>query len=158
MDRMTPRSQAVDFGILLGLAYQQFVVELRTAHAAAGFDTGRSDGYVFRALARGPLTISDLAKRLNITKQAAGQIVDDMQRRGFVERGADPHDARARPVRLSARGREALAAARRFHRQFEQRLVRAHGREAVGALRDLLTAIAGGADQVRDPSIRALYL
>src|SRR5215470_12409074 len=105
MDGMEDKTQPVDLGILLALAYQQFVVELREAHAKAGFgDTGRSDGYVFRALATGPMTVNDLAARLQISKQGAGQIVDDMQRRGYVQRRPDPSDGRARLVSLSERG------------------------------------------------------
>jgi hypothetical protein len=40
-------------GASLGLAYQEFVRELRQAQAGLGFgDLGRSDGFVFRRLAR----------------------------------------------------------------------------------------------------------
>src|SRR5438477_266200 len=54
---MTAPAQPLDIGILMVAAYQQFVVELRAATAAQGFDdTGRSDGYVFRALAGGQMT------------------------------------------------------------------------------------------------------
>jgi DNA-binding MarR family transcriptional regulator len=152
-------AEQVDLGILLGLAYQEFVRELRETHAAQGFgDTGRSDGIVFRALATRPMTVSDLATRLQVTKQGAGQIVDDMEQRGYVERRPDPDDARARLVYLSARGKAALASARRFHRGYQRRLARTHGAEAVRVLRELLEAIAGGAEQTVDPKLRALYL
>jgi DNA-binding MarR family transcriptional regulator len=156
---MTDRTQPIDLGILLALAYQEFVRELREAHAEGGFDDiGRSDGVVFRALSSRPMTVSDLAGRLGISKQGAGQIVDDMERRGYLERRPDPGDRRARLLYLSARGNAALAAARGFHRRYERRLVRTHGREAVGTLRAVLQAMAGGADQAVDPRLRALYL
>lgn len=75
--------QPVDLGMLMALAYGQFVVELRAYLAEAGFDDlGRSDGYVFRALDAAPLTTSELAERLRISKQGAGQIIADMQARG----------------------------------------------------------------------------
>jgi DNA-binding MarR family transcriptional regulator len=155
---MTAREQPVDLGIMLGVAYQEFVRELHTAHAAAGFaDLGRSDGFVFRSLAVRPMTVSELAAHLEITKQGAAQVIDDMERRGYVEREPDPSDRRARLVRLSARGERALATARRFHRDYERRLIRAHGKEAVGTLRAMLEAIAG-AEQSVDPRMRAFYL
>jgi DNA-binding MarR family transcriptional regulator len=155
---MTATAQPIDLGILLGLAYQEFVRELREEHDRLGFtDLGRSDGFVFRALADGPRTVTDLAARLQITKQGAGQIIDDMERRGYVERTPDPGDRRAKLVGLSARGREALASARDFHRRYAEQLVRSHGREAVTTLRTLLIAIAGP-DQAVDPRLRALYL
>jgi DNA-binding MarR family transcriptional regulator len=148
-----------DLGILLALAYQEFVRELRETHAAQGFgDTGRSDGIVFRALSVTPLTVSGLAARLEISKQGAGQIVEDMERRGYVERRPDPDDARARLVYLSGRGNAALANARRFHRRYERRLARTHGAAAVRTLRAVLESMAGGAEQTVDPKLRALYL
>src|SRR5690349_23344651 len=131
-------SPTLDFGILLVLAYQEFVRELRDTLTRQGFDDqGRSDGYVFRALQAKPMTTSELADRLEISKQGAAQIVEDMGRRGYVERHPDPNDGRARLLHLSERGRTALAAARRFHQRFERRLITEHGAEAVATLREL---------------------
>jgi DNA-binding MarR family transcriptional regulator len=155
---MAATGQPLDIGILLAAAYQEFVRELRATVAAQGFeDNGRSDGYVFRALADGPMTVSALAERLEITKQGAGQLVESMERRGYVRREPDPDDRRARLVALSERGENALRAARRFHQRYERRLVREHGAEAVATLRALLGAVAGE-QAAEDPRLRALYL
>jgi DNA-binding MarR family transcriptional regulator len=146
---MPPTAQGLDLGILMGLAYQAFVRELNAWHVDHGFDDlGRSDGYVFRSLAAGPLTVSSLAARLGISKQGAGQIVDDMRRRGYVEQRPDPTDGRARQLALTSRGQAALAAARTFHRRFERRLAREHGKQNVTLLRAMLGAIAGETDEV----------
>jgi DNA-binding MarR family transcriptional regulator len=148
-------ADATDIGILLALAYQQFVDELRAALAAEGVhDQGRSDGYVLRAVAAGPVTVSELAERLAISKQGAGQIVDDMVGRGYLERYPDPDDGRARLLRLSPYGRDVLAAARRFHRGYERRLRRTHGAEQVATLRAMLEAIAGADTE----TVRALHV
>jgi DNA-binding MarR family transcriptional regulator len=150
------RSGKIDIGILLVLADQEFVRELRDHLAAQGYDDqGRSDGFVLRTLFDGPTTISRLAERLEITKQGAGQIADDMARRGYVERRPDPSDARARLLHLTDRGRAALSAARRFHTSYERRLRKRLGDEAVDALRDVLTEMAGEA-QISTPHFRAL--
>jgi DNA-binding MarR family transcriptional regulator len=103
------------------------------------------------------MTVSELADRLEISKQGAGQIVDDMERRGYVERRPDPTDGRARLLHLAEHGRAALAAARRFHQRYERTLIAEHGQEAVASLRAVLTAMAGE-DQTADPRFRALYL
>ena len=144
-------------GASLGLAYQEFVRELREAQAGLGFgDLGRSDGFVFRALGSQPMTVSELIARLQISKQGAGRIVDDMERRGYVERHPEPDDGRARLLHLSGRGRAALAAARRFHQRYERRLARARPGGG-GHLRQLLEGIAGP-EQAVDPRLRAMYL
>jgi DNA-binding MarR family transcriptional regulator len=132
-----------DLGILLALAYQEFVTQLHEALGDRGFDDlARSDGYVFRALDAEPLTTSALADRLGVSKQGAGQLVDDMARRGYVQSRPDPSDGRARLLELTSRGKRALAAARDFHRRYEQRLARRHGRGHVDDFRAILTAMA----------------
>ena len=150
------RSGKPDFGILLLLADQEFVRALRATTAEQGFDDqGRSDGFVLRTLAGGPTSISGLAERLEITKQGASQIVDDMERRGYVERRPDPSDARARLLQLTSKGEAALKAARKFHQAYERRLRRQFSDEAIDSMRDVLTAMAGEA-QVSTPHFRAL--
>jgi DNA-binding MarR family transcriptional regulator len=149
-----------DLGILMALSYQEFVREMHVDLAARGYDDlGRSDGYVFRALTETAMNTSDLAERLGITKQGAAQIVDDMTRRGYLTSGPDPDDRRARLLELTDRGSAALAAARSFHRRYEARLVRRHGRAAVTTLRELLTATGpAGPDGALDARLRAMYL
>jgi DNA-binding MarR family transcriptional regulator len=149
-----------DFGILLALAYQQFVSELHQDLGERGFDDlARSDGYIFRALDAAPLTTSALAERLGISKQGAGQMVDDMTRRGYLQSRPDPSDRRARLLELSTRGRTALDAARAFHRRYEQRLARRHGRAHVDTVRAVLTAMAPTyGEGALDPRLRAMHV
>ncbi|MGI5128270.1 MarR family winged helix-turn-helix transcriptional regulator [Pseudonocardia sp. CA-107938] len=145
-----------DFGILLVAAEHEFVRGLRATTAERGFaDQGRSDGFVLRTLGDGPTTISAMAKRLEITKQGASQIADDMERRGYVERRPDPSDARVRLLHLTERGEAALAAARAYHRAYERRLRERFGDAVIDGVREVLTAMAGE-DEVRSPHFRAL--
>jgi DNA-binding MarR family transcriptional regulator len=139
----------LDLGILLGLAYQRFTDQLWQALGTQGFDDlGRAYGYVFRALAAEQLSQRELAARLDITDQGMAKILGEMVERGYVERRPDPTDSRVKRLRLARRGREALAAARRFHAQFERDLARAQGAGAVTTLRRVLAAVAaaGGDD------------
>ena len=134
-----------DFGILLGLAYQAFKAELHQALGTAGFDDVKpSFGFVFRALDRGPCTASQLAALLDISNPGGTKIVGEMVTAGYVERVPDPADGRARPLHLTARGRAALATARRFHTDFERRLAGEHGLDRVATVRAVL---AGHLDQ-----------
>jgi DNA-binding MarR family transcriptional regulator len=154
-----PASLEPDLGILLAMAYQEFVRELHVDLAGRGYDDlGSSDGFVFRALGRHPMTVSALAVRLEVTKQGAGQIIDDMERRGYVVRTPHPNDARAKLVDLSARGRGALAAAHAFHQRREAGLVRQHGPRALDTLRAVLTTLSGGVRELADPRLRAMYV
>ncbi len=50
--------------------------------------------------------LTALAHKAGMTKQAMGQIVDDLERLGYVERTPDPGDGRAKIVRFTAAGLE----------------------------------------------------
>ncbi len=54
--------------------------------------------------------ITDVAARAGISKQAVGQLIDELQALGYVTRIADPSDARARLVVLTDLGRTAMFA------------------------------------------------
>jgi DNA-binding MarR family transcriptional regulator len=63
-----------------------------------------------RYLAEEPLTMRELAARLSIDAPYTTLVVDDLQRRGLVERSAHPTDRRSKIVTATPDG---LAAARR---------------------------------------------
>jgi DNA-binding MarR family transcriptional regulator len=50
------------------------------------------------------LSLGDLAGRIGISQQAAGKIVRDLERAGYVERELDLRDKRSRIIRLSTAG------------------------------------------------------
>lgn len=52
--------------------------------------------------------VTELAERLQITKQGVGQIVDEMQAFGMLHRIPDPEDGRAKLVCFTDQGREWL--------------------------------------------------
>jgi DNA-binding MarR family transcriptional regulator len=142
------KNDSVDFGILLGLAYQSFADGLRASLLRQGFDDlGGAYGYVFRALADEQPSQRDLARSLGITDQGMAKIIAGMVERGYVERLADPDDSRIKRLTLGKRGKAALTAARRFHASFERQLGADLGKRLVGELRRLLETIARrGAD------------
>ena len=134
-----------DFGILLGLAYNAFVDDLNAHLHDAGFDDiGRSFGYVFRLLADQEMTLRDVASALEMTSQGAMKIIDEMEAAGYVERLPDEADGRVKRLRLTDRGRAALRAARRFHRDEERRLARRWGADVAATVRVVLTGLVEG--------------
>jgi MarR family transcriptional regulator for hemolysin len=138
------QQRQLDFGIVLGLAYQSFVEQLNAALAQRGFtDIRPAFGYVLRALADQPLTSGQLATRLAITAQGAGKLVDLMVEAGYVERQLDTTDRRTRWLHLTPRGQAALAAAREIHHDIELKLVAKLGAEPMGTLREVLEHVVG---------------
>lgn len=49
-----------------------------------------------------------LAERAGVTKQAMGQVVEEMVAAGYLERRPDPEDGRARLVALTEKGRASM--------------------------------------------------
>ncbi len=154
MDETSPAAgDHADLGILLLLAYQAFVRALHRELAEHGLGPLKtSDGYVFRALAEGPRRIVDLAHGLDVSKQAASQIVADLETRTLVRRRPDPDDGRAALVELTRRGRTVLETARRFHTSFEDDLAERLGSRRAAALRESLESIV---DTELNPDERA---
>ena len=72
---------------------------------ARGFtDIRPAHGFAFVRLAPSGATVSDLAAHLNMTRQAASQLVDELVASGYVERRPYPGDGRARLIVLTERG------------------------------------------------------
>jgi DNA-binding MarR family transcriptional regulator len=133
--------------------------EIQRRLAEDGFaDLRFADGFVFQHLVGGPVTIGALADRLGVTQQAASKSVADLERRGYVERAADPEDARARLVALTARGRAAIGGAREHRAALAGELADRLGARRVDAARRLLLeviAALGGEAAVRGRRVRA---
>ncbi|MFC1399976.1 MULTISPECIES: MarR family winged helix-turn-helix transcriptional regulator [Streptacidiphilus] len=90
--------------LLLALS-GELVAGVQAGGTARGFgDVRPAHGYAFVRLAPDGATIGELAEYLGFTKQAASQLVDELVRKGYVERRPHPTDARARLVVLTERG------------------------------------------------------
>nr|WP_095877267.1 MarR family winged helix-turn-helix transcriptional regulator [Streptomyces sp. TLI_235] len=90
--------------LVLGLA-ADLVRSIDDGVRARGFDDLRpAHGFAFARLAPDGATVGDLAEHLGVTKQAASQMVEELVRKGYVERHPHPGDARARLVVLTERG------------------------------------------------------
>nr|WP_202455475.1 MarR family winged helix-turn-helix transcriptional regulator [Streptomyces sp. SID8367] len=112
---------------------------------ARGFDGLRPvHGFAFSRLSAGDATTTELAAHLGVTKQAASQLVDEMVRKGYVERRPHPHDARARLLVLTERGRACTRAAEEAAGEAVLPWVERFGEEQVRALTAQLLAIAPG--------------
>ena len=85
--------------------------------------------------------LTDLARRLGVSKQAAGQLVDELEEMGMLERSADPADARAKLVRFSKRGEEALLEGLAVLREIEEEMRDVVGDAKMRAMHDALAAI-----------------
>jgi DNA-binding MarR family transcriptional regulator len=96
---------------------------------------------VFRFIHEGGSRLTELAASSGLSKQAVGEVVDDLERLGYVERDADPEDRRAKVIRLTKRGAEAQSAAIGIFNDMERNWAERYGEKRVEAMRSLLEEI-----------------
>lgn len=104
--------QDPSLGVLLLLPYRHLEQRILETVVTAGYPITLSQARIFQRVAAGGSRLTDLAAAGQVTKQTAGFLVDQLVAGGYVERVQDPSDARARLVRITARGYDAIAVAR----------------------------------------------
>lgn len=104
--------------------------DVRAAHTA-----------VFQYLDDHGTTVSALAARAQITKQAMAELVQYLEARGYLHREPDPDDRRAKLVLPTERGRDVVAIAQDLVPDLEARIAAVLGAERVRALRADLDTI-----------------
>ena len=77
-------------------------------------DLGVQKAELLIRLAQAPMTLREIAQAVEVDPSAATVGVDQLERRGFVQRGAHPDDKRRKLVHLTDAGRQAAATAQRI--------------------------------------------
>ncbi|WP_460063993.1 MarR family winged helix-turn-helix transcriptional regulator [Streptomyces sp. YKOK-I1] len=136
-------SEAMALSAALLAAAGELTQRIHEGVVARGFEGVRpAHGFAFARLAPGGATVTDLAVHLGVTKQAASQLVDELVRKGYVERRPHPGDARARLVVLTERGWECTRAAEGAAAEVVRGWLDVLGEGEVRALGDRLGRIA----------------
>lgn len=98
--------------LLLVLASRRLVDGLQAQLVAAGFEDHRAVHHnVMAHVTFEGVRLTELAEKAGVTKQAMSELVIDLERRGYIERVADPRDGRAKLIRIADRGAQAVDAA-----------------------------------------------
>jgi DNA-binding MarR family transcriptional regulator len=138
----------VAFPALLRAARRIYGSAIRASLAEAGCDDmPRNGSYVVGAIARTGAPLSQIIKELGVSKQAAGQLVDTLVTRGYLDRCADPEDRRRLTITLTERGRAAAAVIRSAVEQVDAYLVGRVGAEFVAHARAALAALIDAYDE-----------
>ena len=120
------------------------VKEMFSRMSDAGFDDvreGHGCVFGFIDLEHGS-RLTDLSDSSGLTKQAVGEAVAELERKGYVERVPDPEDGRAKIIKLTERGREACLTGRRLFAEIEAEWAERYGEERVAGLRECAEEIA----------------
>ena len=128
--------------LLLG-AFRSLIDELHRTLTESGHGDARPlHGFALQAIGPDGTTVSELGRRLAVSKQAAAKTASSLERIGYVRRQADPADGRAVLLLRTARGEEMLALSATFFDAYHARLAHALGRPRLAELEDDLQQIA----------------
>lgn len=129
--------------LLLG-AFRSLIEELHADLAASGHHDARPlHGFALQAIGPDGTTVSELGRRLGVSKQAAAKTVASLERVDYVRREPDPEDGRAVRLLRTPRGAEMLSLSAAFFETYHARLARTLGRQRLAGLEDDLQQMAG---------------
>lgn len=132
----------VNTGRLLIQTFQRFEERLVEGLHSSGFEeVTMAHLSALRHLDLEGLRIGDLARDAGVTKQAMGQMVKELERRGWVEIRPDPTDGRARRVCYTDEGIRLIREAQRKVGELEREFQDILGEESYVALRGGLSRL-----------------
>ncbi len=85
--------------------------------------------------------LTELARRLGISKQAVGQLVNELEEIGTLERIPDPDDRRAKRIRFSRVGQQGLLEGLGILREMEAEIAHEIGEKQLRTLHKTLLAL-----------------
>ncbi len=136
--------EEVAMPVLLRHGRNAYGSAMRRALDEAGYDDIPGNGlYLIGGLAleREDIPLGQLIKELRLSKQAAGQLVDTLVTRGYLERTMDKEDRRKLTVNLTERGRAAAAAQRAGREKVDAELLASVGQEHLSHTRRTLAVL-----------------
>lgn len=127
--------------------------------AAAGHPgVTTAHGFLIQHLIGASRPVGEIAERMGVSQQAVSKTASDLESMGYLERVADPGDARVRLLALTRRGRSLVDDARRIRRTLESEIERTAGVRSMSAARKALLAaleVSGGIEAVRGRRVRS---
>jgi DNA-binding MarR family transcriptional regulator len=127
---------------LLRAARGIYAAAIRKALLQSGHDDIPGNGlFVIGAIARMGAPLGEIIGHLGVSKQAAGQLIDTMVIRGYLDRTVDAEDRRRLFVSLSARGQAAAEVIRAVVERIETVLLERAGADSIAHARKVLQAL-----------------
>ncbi|NYH50642.1 MULTISPECIES: MarR family winged helix-turn-helix transcriptional regulator [Nocardiopsis] len=150
--------ERTELTFLLGMAFQLVLGEFVRGVDAEGYRELRPvHGFAFQVLRHGGATSTELADRLGVTKQAAGQIVAYLEERGYVRRVEHAGGGRRRLVVLTDKAHEHLSVAGRVLHELEERIGERLGADGLTRMRAELAELVRGLAGNELPPLRPVW-
>jgi DNA-binding MarR family transcriptional regulator len=123
---------------LLSLTHLMLSRQVAEGAARAGHPVKPSHSAVFGQMTAEGSRLTELARVANMTPQAMGELVDELEGLGYLVRRPDPTDRRAKLIMLTEAGRQCVAAGVETIGDIEDRITEALGERGHRQLRGML--------------------
>lgn len=134
--------EGVSLPTLLRMARRVYGDAIRRDLERAGYADIPANGiFVLGAIARAGAPLADIIRHLGMSKQSAGQLVDALVSRGYLQREVDSHDRRRLNVILDERGGAAAKVVRLAIARIDARLAQRIASESIVHTRATLQAL-----------------
>lgn len=152
----TPREERLPIGQLLGNLVRLFRAELgeRGATLQGVADIRPAHLQVFGTIKADGTRLTDLAAWSNMSLSSMAELVDDLERLGYLERRPDPDDRRAKLVSLTDAGWQAIRKGRQVIELIEADWGKRLGEERFESLCQSLQALI----DALDPRVHQTYV
>jgi DNA-binding MarR family transcriptional regulator len=149
MMRVMSERYGFELPLMLGGAFRAIIDDLHAELAQRGHAAARPvHGFALQAIGPDGATISELGRRLGVSKQAAAKTAAGLESLGYAGREPDAGDARATRLRRTREGDDFLRISAEIFEQLRARWVDQLGADRLRALEhdlETMTALGGGA-------------
>jgi DNA-binding MarR family transcriptional regulator len=133
------KSKSAPLGLLLLEAFRWFDDGLLASLKELGWQQiGPAQSLAMTYLGAGGIRISDLARRLGVSRQAAQKTVSELEQAKLVATEVDPSNSRAKIVSLTALGETNVAVVLEVYSQVELKLSKRVGASKMAKMRKTL--------------------
>jgi DNA-binding MarR family transcriptional regulator len=140
----TTRRAGYELPLLLAAAFRALIDELHGELEREGHRHARPvHGFALQAIGRDGTTVTELGRRLGISKQAAAKTAAGLEQLGYVVRVPDSRDGRAVRLHRTPHGEHMLATSAAILERVRRRWSQVIGADRLAGLEDTLTELVG---------------
>lgn len=133
-----------DLALLLLAGFRTLADRATTELAGRGYEDVRTvHDFALHSILSGADSVSELARRMSVTRQAAAKTIAVLEERDYVARQPDPADRRRTRLRVTERGLALLGQGEAIFDELREQWEEQVGTEALSVLEEALRSLVG---------------
>jgi DNA-binding MarR family transcriptional regulator len=126
---------------MLGRTYSLFGFQIVDGVVGSGYPQKPKHSAVFAQIGPDGARLTELAYGANMTPQAMGELIDELEVLGYLNRQPDPTDRRAKLIMLTPLGIDVIEVGRETIARLEDQIAEILGEDGHKRLREMLTKL-----------------